>query len=76
MNYYDGMKLKKRLGFGALFAAFLVAVGTVALAAWVEMLALGGLHHSWPAVPALGYGATVLLMLVVAVLVRTPSTKE
>ena len=64
------------LGFGAFLAAALLAVGIVAVVAWVEMLALGGLHDSWPAVPALGYGATILLMLVTSVLFKDFKTKE
>jgi len=64
------------LGFGASLAVALTAIGIVALMAWIEMLALGGLHDSWAAVPALGYGATILLMLVTSVLFKDFKTKE
>jgi hypothetical protein len=43
-----------------LFSTILVAA--YAFAGWVVMLLLGALHHSvWEAVPALGYGPSVIV---------------
>ena len=38
---------------------------TLALEAWVAMLALGAAHSNMPAIPALGYTTVLFLFLVV-----------
>ena len=68
------MNMKKDVGVLAATGSLVGAVGLMFALAWVLMLSLGGLHTSWPAIPALGFGATVLLMLVTAILFRDKSS--
>lgn len=49
------------LVIGGLAIAPLVLLFTV-VPAWVLMLALGAAHDHWPAIPALGYWTTFILL--------------
>jgi hypothetical protein len=56
-----------------LIAAFGFATLTVTalLGAWFAMLALGAAHDQWPAIPALGYWTTYILLLGIGVVSGT-----
>jgi len=64
------------MSFGAAVGSIFVAVGLVFAEAWLVMLLLGGLHDSVPAVPALGFGASLLLFLLATLLFKDVSLKE
>ncbi|MGW1828841.1 hypothetical protein ACWCO0_09635 [Streptomyces tubercidicus] len=56
----------------ALVAVWLaLALGLFALNGWLLMIVVGGIHAAVPAIPAIGYG-TALLVLLAARLLRGP----
>jgi hypothetical protein len=53
-------------GFG-----FVILTVTALLGAWFVMLALGAANDQWPAIPALGYWTTYILLLGLGVISGT-----
>lgn len=50
---------------------FVVLTVTALLGAWFVMLALGAANDQWPAIPALGYWSTCIILLGIGVVSGT-----
>ncbi|WP_228973416.1 hypothetical protein [Streptomyces sp. DH12] len=59
---------KQREAFMQSATKFVVSLAFLPLEAWVVMLALGALHGAVAAVPAIGYGAALLILLGINIL--------
>jgi hypothetical protein len=46
---------------------------TVTVVVWPVMLLIGALHTYWPAIPPLGFQATLILVLIVWLLTNPPT---
>lgn len=56
---------------GIALGAVLALLGFLAIVAAIVMLLLGVVHQSWPAVPALGFWASLALLLLTRLLFTT-----